>query len=980
MKKYIILIVFLLNLEFVLGQTARDVAVEISAEIKSSGGLDILWKSDPNAQKYYIFKRSTSKVDWLLIDSVSGTSTKYTDIYFSGGKPIEYRIAKKSSLYSFLGNGYVMIGNKLAPKVKLGKLLLIIDSNYSLPLISQINDYRNQLQREGWDIVSKVVLRTASVSSIKTWIKTQWDADSLNIKSIFLLGHIPVPYSGNYRPDGHVEHTGAWPADMYYGNFYSNWSDNTVNNTQATRSENQNIPSDGKFDISRINPIGTALTAIQYAQIPVGRVDMFGMSSFGNDTFLTKRYLNKDLNFRRGKYKTVARGLIDDNFGYSNSEAFASGGFRNFAVQFKDSVFEKDYRSTMSNQSYLLSYGCGAGTYTSCSGVSSSANFVSDSLLNPFTMMFGSYFGDWDNTDNMLRAPLASKGWGLANVWSGRPYWMFHECALGAPLASATLTSVNSYYFYNAAGFQSSVHTALMGDPTLTMYPLGSLQNSKAIAKCTDMVRFRWDLHEDNVDSVLIEELVSGNWKKVKITIGSDTSISVKSTVGSHTYSIRPLKLMKTASGSWWQYGAREYSTISVNIPAKAIAITSTKTACLTDSVIIAELKFGPNPKYLRTWFVNGVLNKDTAVSFKSTFKSGINIVKMQLTTDSGCVFSDSVKFTIFDLPNAKPIFISKKSICLGETLKMTSQSAGSQIWTIGGDTISKSDTAFYKPKSTGKYARFHLIKDSNKCKNVYYDTFVVFNAANALYSVNPDSNICFGGTYKLSASDTVNQWTWKLKIAGNNSEILNAKSIEFKNLTGVITLIAKTSNGCIDSTTKVLSFNMIPRKPEFKIVRPAIYPGDTMIMMVNPNSQWPKNYKVQWSQPFSSTDSILKFRVADTGVLKFIVKFISAQGCESDTAYYEQYFGPSAVSSIDNIELFVVPNPSYGAFTINCPSKIKNIQIFDLQGRLVNFKSDQHAQNNELNIQISDVSKGVYFIVGHLENGTRFVSKALVN
>lgn len=980
MKKYIILFVFLLNLEFVLGQTARDVAVEISAEIKSSGGVDISWKSDPNAQKYYIFKRSSSKVDWLLLDSVSGTSTKFTDIYFSGGKPIEYRVAKKSSLYSFFGNGYIMVGNKLAPKAKLGKLLLIIDSNYILPLNSQINEYKNQLQREGWEILSKVVLRTSSVTSIKSWIKTQWDADSLNVKSIFLLGHVPVPYSGNYRPDGHTEHTGAWPADMYYGNFYSNWSDNNVNNTQASRSENQNIPSDGKFDISRVNPVGTSFSAIQFAQIPVGRVDMYGMTSFGNDTFLIKRYLNKDLNFRRGKHKAASRGLIDDNFGYFSSEAFASGGFRNFSVHCKDSIFEKDYRTTMANQSYLLSYGCGAGSYVNCAGVASSNDFVTDSLLNPFTMMFGSYFGDWDNTDNMLRAPLASKGWGLANVWSGRPYWMLHECALGAPLASATLTSVNSYYFYNAAGFQSGVHTALMGDPTLTMYPLAALQNSKAIAKCTDMVRFRWDLHEDNVDSVLIEELVSGNWKKVKITIGSDTSISVKSTVGSHTYSIRPLKLMKTASGSWWQYGAREYSTISLNIPAKAIAITSTKTACSTDSVIIAELKFGPNPKYIRNWYVNGLLNKDTSVSFKSTFNSGKNTVLMRLTTDSGCVFSDSVKFTIFDLPNAKPNFISKQSICLGETLKMTTQSSGSQIWIIGSDTISKSDTALYKPKTFGSYGRFHLITDSNNCKNFYYDTLVVFHAANALYTVNPDSNICFGGTYKLTASDTVNQLIWKVKIAGNNSEIRNAKSIEFKDMTGVITLVAETTNGCIDSTTKSLNFNLIPRKPEFKIVRPAMYPGDTMIMMVNPNSQWPKNYKVQWSQPFSSTDSILKFRVADTGVLKFIVKFTSAQGCESDTAYYEQYFGPSAVSSIDNIELSVVPNPSNGAFSMNCPSKIKNIQIFDLQGRLVNFKSNQQAQNLQLKIQISDVSKGVYFIVGHLENGTRFVSKAVVN
>ena len=172
MKKYIVLIVFLLNLKFVLGQTARDVAVEIYAEVKSTGGVDIQWKSDPNALKYYIYKRSTSKVDWLLLDSVSGTSTKYTDIYFSGSKPIEYRVAKKSSLYSFFGNGYVMVGNKLAPKSKLGKLLLIVDSNYSAPLKNQIDEYKNQLQREGWEIVSKVVLRTASVSSIKAWIKS----------------------------------------------------------------------------------------------------------------------------------------------------------------------------------------------------------------------------------------------------------------------------------------------------------------------------------------------------------------------------------------------------------------------------------------------------------------------------------------------------------------------------------------------------------------------------------------------------------------------------------------------------------------------------------------------------------------------------------------------------------------------------------------------------------------------------------------
>ena len=39
-----------------------------------------------------------------------------------------------------------------------------------------------------------------------------------------------------------------------------------------------------------------------------------------------------------------------------------------------------------------------------------------------FTLMFGSYFGDWDNPDNLLRAPLAgtANSLGLTNAWSGR--------------------------------------------------------------------------------------------------------------------------------------------------------------------------------------------------------------------------------------------------------------------------------------------------------------------------------------------------------------------------------------------------------------------------------------------------------------------------------------------------------------------------------------------------------------------------------
>ena len=85
---------------------------------------------------------------------------------------------------------------------------------------------------------------------------------------------------------------------------------------------------------------------------------------------------------------------------------------RNFAAFFgADLVFLLDYRSTLQSGSYLWSYGCGAGSYTSCSGVANTTNFTTDSLLSIFTMLFGSNFGDWDSDNNLLQLESNGKSW-----------------------------------------------------------------------------------------------------------------------------------------------------------------------------------------------------------------------------------------------------------------------------------------------------------------------------------------------------------------------------------------------------------------------------------------------------------------------------------------------------------------------------------------------------------------------------------------
>ena len=648
-KCIVVLIVFFAGVVSVSAQSARDVAVELKSSWKSGSGLELTWTPNSNALQYYVYRRNGKT--WDLLDSLGGTTNTYLVASATYGKVDEYRVAIKHKLYtSFFGNGYMLSGYNI-PVTELGTVLVLIDSNYVVPLSVEIQEYLDWLKREGWNVKTKTVLRTESVANVKQWIKSEYLADSVGVKTALLLGRIPVPYSGNFRPDAHTEHTGAWPADLYYGTYYSNWTDNVVNNSTAARVENRNVPNDGKFDISRLNTSTTPATAIQYVQLPVGRVDFSNMGSFGNDTLLMKRYLRKNLNFRSGKFKAANRALIDDNFGYFNSEAFASGGFRMFSTCVGDSIYDsRDYRTYMKGESYLLSYGCGAGTYTSASGVASSADFVSDSLLNPFTLSFGSYYGDWDNADNFLRAPLASRGWGLASVWSGRPYWVMHEAGLGKPLYRAVYSSQNSYNMYNTASSFSGVHVALMGDPTLKYFYVPVSEKFSATSSCQGKLRIDLKWETLNVDSIILWENTAAGWQKITTVAGSDTSYSVSSPgIGKHIYALQALKLMQSPSGTWWDLGAKTESSTYLN--ALPIADLNKKSVeiCVRGVSQINDIGSG-SVKW--QW----IGSNGTADSVTSIFNFGVDVAgdygfKLKVYSDSGCTAMDSVVFHVKPLP-----------------------------------------------------------------------------------------------------------------------------------------------------------------------------------------------------------------------------------------------------------------------------------------------------------------------------------------
>jgi hypothetical protein len=679
MKQSLLSLIAIISTTTLFSQQAREVGVEIQVSLNNSNDLVLNWFQQNGSTKYEVYTKGSDDLSWDKLAEVDGSITTFTDTSYVVGTRKEYRVARSSTSYSFQGNGYILAGFDVPAKESWGRVLMVIEDKYQSAAVAEVQEYIDQIKNEGYLVDTHYVNAMDDPSQVKAWIKNNWEKDKSTFTMVFLLGRVPVPYSGDMRPDGHTDHTGAWPADMYFGSFSVDWTDKTVNTTSASRAVNRNVPGDGKFDLSRLN--SSKKSKIDYVELPVGRVDLTNMPAFGDDTTLIKRYLKKSMLHRTGKRVTERRAVIDDNFGYFNSESFASGGFRNFATYVGDSIYQADYRSSMSAKSYLWSYGCGPGTYTSASGVATSNNFANDSLLNPFTMLFGSYFGDWDNSNNLLRAPLASKGWGLASMWAGRPYWMVHSSAHGAPLAQSTLHTYNTWNVYNAAAFMSGVHTALMGDPTLRTIVVENIDSVSAIADCDRNILLSWPAMD--VDSMVVDHLdTSGKWMG-RMVVDIDSSISMKDQkYGNHTFRLRGLKKLSSASGTWWEYSAAKEANVFVdtvpfgNIEGIQPRLCPGITYKLVDlgdfdSTVTTEINWNGITK--QTYYLDSF---EIYSDIDTTMK-----VYLRRTSADGCSSFDSL-IAFFKNPPVPKIIVQENMGRIGDTVTLaTSPSFSSYRW-----------------------------------------------------------------------------------------------------------------------------------------------------------------------------------------------------------------------------------------------------------------------------------------------------------
>lgn len=585
------------------------------------------WPEDSRFANYVISRKSLNDENWQLLQVIKGTTTKWTDTNVSVGEIYEYRVARiyagyNSATVNKIGYSYVTASIEAPLVDDKGTILLIVDKTVEVPLRSEIDRFKEDLIGDGWTkVVEQTVERdvdaytsttdttpdplySARVQAVKAIIANQYNTAPDDLKAVVLLGRVPIPYSGHRNWDGHEDHRGGWPADMYYGDVAQMEGDEDWEDvidpayTQSRYSRNRNLPSDGKFD----NDFAPSVI-----ELAVGRIDLAGMWRFSSsEVELLRNYLEKNHKFRHGLTTARERGIIDIDASFRNAlflrGGYGSTAFNNFSAMFGYPNIDASNKhgadffgstvASIGGDSYLFGYGTGAGsavranrlfngrtaaTPSRCrsDSTTSSLGYTCDFAdYDPqimFTALFGSYFGDWSINNSLLRAPLAADTYGLSCLWGSNGFfadpWIFNRMGLGYSLGECLVLSQNNRSTYlGRSGGRGRVNLNLMGDPTLRLFicePASGLSVSPNGSSAT----LTW-VASPNADIVGYHVYRDNNGTFERLTsapINTPTYEDSGLSSGAYKYMVRAIALKRTGSGSFYNASQGIFTTVTIN-------------------------------------------------------------------------------------------------------------------------------------------------------------------------------------------------------------------------------------------------------------------------------------------------------------------------------------------------------------------------------------------------------------------------------
>jgi PKD repeat protein len=355
----------------------------------------------------------------------------------------------------------------------------------------------------------------------------------------------------------------------------------------------------------------------------------------------------------------------------------------------------------------------------------------------------------------------------------------------------------------------------------------------------------------------------------------------------------------------------------------------------------------------------------------KSYTNAGRYQVKLVTLSDNGC--KDSSTKTIIVLNNTISQFsVSSASQCLNSNEFAFKDSSFVDTlynityrWDFGDGTFSSNRNPVKKYNNYGNYIVKLTVTSNNTCSDSTQKNIIVYDKQSTNIILTNSTQCLTNNLFSFLdgtqlTNGTIATWIWDFGD-GTKSNLTNP--IKSYSASGVynIKLTTITNNGCLDSTTKIVTIKNSPTSGKMAGLSNNIQVNTPYLYNISQQLNHTYNWIIDNGAIVSGqgTNAVtVQWLSNGQGSLKCVL--INSENC-TDTSVLKVNIGPTGINNIKNSNIKIYPNPTNNIINIEGLNKNENnnIQIFDMQGKLVITKTF----TEKVMIDLSELNKGVYVI-----------------
>jgi hypothetical protein len=238
----------------------------------------------------------------------------------------------------------------------------------------------------------------------------------------------------------------------------------------------------------------------------------------------------------------------------------------------------------------------------------------------------------------------------------------------------------------------------------------------------------------------------------------------------------------------------------------------------------------------------------------------------------------------------------------------------------------------------------------NSPCAQGPADTLTVtVNAPPSIALNSTPAAVCTGGTVVLSAADTTNSYVWNPgNMTGSSVSVMPSTSTTY-------TAVATAANGCVDSTSILVTVNQPPVVTLSSFSTVCLADGPSALTNGNPAGG-------VYSGPGVSAGNFDP-GTAGIGTHTITYTYTDANGCTASDSASLNVDACMGIANIAVNTIAVTPNPATDVVTIgwNANSTVTAVKVMDAAGRVVMTQTT--INGNTLRLDVSALPAGTYTV-----------------